>query len=332
MEGKELECLSKSLTVDPACLESLSDKRLHPRCGSKCRPTFIHELYVLSKSRLSSQPNVLELALVRPLSILIEKVVETDYFTDGPVVSVMQFYSPFLDVNDFKAQLFEEHKTAARYIEFNGHEHDDSPKYYDPIDNYHLDGGTVSFSPPWQSAGGMEDVTDNYKLLVEKTPLGTWSMGLAAGGGVYQEICRDLNPKQWNWAKSQFISVQILNSTIFESVTGIPAPPCPISVQDYVGARMPFYHIVHSGPIEGSPVLRGIRTVGHIDAHLEIPISVFMRKDAGPLGCTVCQKSLCDSMYENISCKPQLRLKLTISFAELRLAAMSFAMAVSKNA
>lgn len=332
VEGEELKYLSQSLTVDSVVLESLSDKRLHPHCGSKCRPTFIHELYMSSKSRLPSQPNVLELALVHPLSILVKKLVKEDTHEKGLMVSAMQFYSPFLDIDDFKAQLFEEHKTPATYVLFNGRSHDKSPKdYYDPIGNYHLDGATVTFSPPILSARE-KDVTDNYKFLVGKIAPGTWSMGLAAGGGVHQEICRDLNPKKWNWAKSQSIGVQILNSTIFETMTGIRAPPCPISVLDYVSARIPFYHIVHSSPVEGSQVLRGISTVGLIDAHLEIPISVFMRKDAGPLGCAVCRKNLCDSMYCTKSFRaPQLLPELTVGLADLHLAAMSFAMAVSRN-
>ncbi len=212
---------------------------------------------------------------------------------DGP--SIIQHYSPFLDVVDFKTQLHNERKRAARYIYFNGVTHDTSPIHYDPIGNYHLDGGVISFSPAYMSAGPREPIpSDN--IPPEQVKTRTWEMGLAAGGGIHQEIYEDFNPQIWNWKKSMFVNVQLLNTVIFERITGLKAPACPISPRDYIQGRLPFYHIIQSSLIEGSSVLKGIRSVGQIDSSIDIPIEVSMRKDSGPSGCAICEKNLCDSM------------------------------------
>jgi hypothetical protein len=68
-------------------------------------------------------------------------------------------------------------------------------------------------------------------------------------------------------------------------------PPCPISIQDYVEGKMPFYQILHDSSIEGSGSLQRLRGVEEIDATSEIPISILARKDSGPLGCAICSKN-----------------------------------------
>lgn len=128
---------------------------------------------------------------------------------------------------------------AARYIMFNSIEHNHSPDYYDPLTNYDLEGGLITFSPPYSSAGAV-DTANNYKFPVaEEVITGRWKMGLAVGGSVYQEICADQDTRKWNWADSLIVGVQMLNSVIFETVVGKEAPPCPISVQDYIEGRLP---------------------------------------------------------------------------------------------
>jgi hypothetical protein len=302
VEGDELKKLCNAILVDPASLETLTDKKLYPRCGTKCRPTFVHELYGLPRDKILSRPMVLEVTTIPALTINVNFAADfsgslLEDKADLPLTLVTQYYSPFLDVNDFKSQLFEEHYArgnAARYIMFNGAEHDEKPQYYDPIVNYDLDGGMITFSPPWQSAGTKGSL-NNYKFPLTEEAHGRWEMGLAAGGGVYQEICVDSDPRRWNWADSCVLSVQILNSVIFQSVVGMEAPPCPISVQDYIEGRMPFYHIVQSTPINAETILKELSTIGQIDARKEITNSIFMSAD-GSSACAVCQKSLCDSM------------------------------------
>jgi len=288
--------------ADPASLQMLANERLYPRCGTKCRPTLVHELYGLPRDKIRSRPMVLEITTIHAISIYIDFADPmSTYLTRGaalPSVPERQYYSPFLDVNDFKTQLFDQlhaRKRGASYIMFNGIKHDDSPDYYDPLANYDLEGGVITFSPQWASAK-LADTAKNYKFPVAEGVPGRWEMGLAVGGGVYQEICADQDPRKWNWADSLIVGVQILNSVIFETVVGIEAPPCPISVQDYIEGRMPFYHIVQHTSINEGTTLKALQTVGQIDAQTEISASVFMSEDGRASGCAVCQKHLCDSM------------------------------------
>lgn len=299
VEGDEVKDIWNAFPADPASLQTLANERLFPRCGKKCRPTLVHELYELPKDKFRSRPMVLEITTIHAFSINVN--FGSTYFSgETTVPSALEtlHYSPFLDVNDFKKQLFDQlqaTKRAARYIMFNGVDHDDSPKYYDPIANYDLEGGVITFSPPWMS-GRREDAANNYKFPVAEKATGRWEMGLGVGGGVYQEICLDEDPRKWNWAESRIAGVQILNSVIFESVVGIEAPPCPISVQDYIEGRMSFYHIVQKSPINEGTTLKALHTVGQIDARSEISASVFMSTGGSASGCAVCQKNLCDSM------------------------------------
>jgi hypothetical protein len=45
----------------------------------------------------------------------------------------------------------------------------------------------------------------------------------------------------WAWKSSRFINFQSPNSFAFESMTGLTAPPFPISFRDYVKAGIPLY-------------------------------------------------------------------------------------------
>jgi hypothetical protein len=299
VEGCELTDLSKSLKLNEQCMVTLAAKNLFPRSEKKCRPAFVHELYTRASDRLPSLPTVTRLVPIRPLSIMVTNRAaerERSRRSDAPVTSAVQYYSQFLDVVDFKKLLLEEPQKASRDIHFDGVIHNSSPTYYDPIENYDLDAVVITFSPPSFRFYESRDPTDDSTIPSERVISGTWEMGLAGGGGIYQEIREDSNPKQWNWKKAQLLNVQILNSVLFETVTGIKAPPSPISAQDYIKGRLPFYQIIQDSPIEGSAVLKGLRSVGQLDASIEIPIGVSMRKDSGPSGCAVCQKSLCDSM------------------------------------
>jgi hypothetical protein len=293
VEGEELKDISKTMKVRESYLTTLEDDRLFPRCEAKCRPTFVHELYMRTRSSLMSLPKVLEVEAIRPLSIFVQW--DDDMGAEGPRPGAFQRFSKFMDVDNFKSRLFKEHKGASDCISFNGIIHDDSPKDYDPIGNYHLDDGVISFfSLPIYFL--QLEITKGRPYPIKKARHGTWEMGLAAGGGVHQEIHVDPDPLQWNWKKAKLLGVQILNSVVFEEVTGIPAPPCPISFQDYAKAKMPFYQIIHQNPIEGSKVLKAASSVGQLDAAVEIPFGVAVKKDSGPVGCVVCERNLCDSM------------------------------------
>jgi hypothetical protein len=69
-------------------------------------------------------------------------------------------------------------------------------------------------------------------------------MGIAAGGLIKQTIHRDTNdPDSWDRASTTTFNVQILNASLFEQVTGIPAPKCPIDAATYLNLGLPFFDL-----------------------------------------------------------------------------------------
>jgi hypothetical protein len=110
---------------------------------------------------------------------------------------VTQSYSQFLHTRDLEDLVSKNVNERLNSINFEGAPHDKYTPFYDPIENYTHDGGVVSYFPA--TLGFSErDSLDKYAAAPKMIRGGTWEMGLAAGGGIHQEICEDLNPKQWN--------------------------------------------------------------------------------------------------------------------------------------
>jgi hypothetical protein len=121
-------------------------------------------------------------------------------------------------------------------------------------------------------------------------------MGLALGGKIYQDICIDPQPEWWNWERSQFINIQILNAVAFKLFTGFKeALPPPLSFRQYVNARMPFFHLISQSEMVGSEVLAKLKTVGEKD--LESGVNRDCQLDGvTPTGCVICEQSLADTI------------------------------------
>ena len=123
-----------------------------------------------------------------------------------------------------------------------------------------------------------------------------WEMGLALGGKIYQDICIDPQPEWWNWERSQFINIQILNAVAFKSFTGFKeALLPPLSFRQYVNARMPFFHLISQSEMVGSEVLAKLKTVGEKD--LESGVNRDCQLDGvTPTGCIICEQNLANTM------------------------------------
>src|SRR5947207_14910526 len=69
-------------------------------------------------------------------------------------------------------------------------------------------------------------------------------MGIAAGGLIKQSIHRDTHdPNSWDRLSTTTFNVQILNASLFQQVTGIPAPKCPIDATTYLNLGLPFFDL-----------------------------------------------------------------------------------------
>jgi hypothetical protein len=69
-------------------------------------------------------------------------------------------------------------------------------------------------------------------------------MGIATGGMIKQTVLKDnSDPSIWDPEIGTILNVQILNSAIFEAVTGRAPPKTPVTAKAYGDHGYPYYHI-----------------------------------------------------------------------------------------
>jgi hypothetical protein len=133
-------------------------------------------------------------------------------------------------------------------------------------------------------------------------PVESWAMGIAAGGLLRQRILPDINRDWHTWNKSAtcLVSVQLLNTVAYESLTGKLAPPTPITAEAYVEAGIPFYAEKYKdgseAGVDGAAEFGKLKSVAQIDTQKGVAsgadITVSTR-----VACSACTRKLCDCMY-----------------------------------
>lgn len=68
-------------------------------------------------------------------------------------------------------------------------------------------------------------------------------MAVAAGGKIKQGIMPDKLEDRWQSNRTTVFNVQILNSAVYEAVTGQAPPTKPINAQTYEMHGLPFYKL-----------------------------------------------------------------------------------------
>jgi hypothetical protein len=82
------------------------------------------------------------------------------------------------------------------------------------------------------------------KHLAEAAKLHAQEMGIARGGGIKQVVREDFHPAGiWDTDRSIMFSVHILDSSSFSHVTGLAAPPTPVSAVTYASHGYPFFEL-----------------------------------------------------------------------------------------
>ena len=75
------------------------------------------------------------------------------------------------------------------------------------------------------------------------------ALGVARGGLIKQCILEDTNHATiWERDRTACFNVQILNSDMFQQVTGKSPPPTPVSAKTYHDRNLPFYEICRENP------------------------------------------------------------------------------------
>ncbi len=91
-------------------------------------------------------------------------------------------------------------------------------------------------------------------------PGSSYEMGLAAGGRIRQEIAADrYGLDVWDTSVSSRCFVHILNSGMYQTVTGQSPPTKPVAATDYAKAGIPWFDFYLEGKtLDGSSTLAGI--------------------------------------------------------------------------
>ncbi len=91
------------------------------------------------------------------------------------------------------------------------------------------------------------------------------AMGIGAGGKIKQSVYPDAyGIDTWDPDAATDVVVHVLNSEQYELVTGLPAPPTPVSAATYTQHGLPWFDLYdeHKGDIGPSEVLSKVRSVG----------------------------------------------------------------------
>ena len=93
------------------------------------------------------------------------------------------------------------------------------------------------------------------------------ALTVGAGGSIKQTVVADKNdPRIWDIASAKLINVQLVNSAVFESITGMATPSTPISYKTYVSEGLPFYDLYKESPTHVSGAFSKVKTISQINA------------------------------------------------------------------
>jgi len=94
-------------------------------------------------------------------------------------------------------------------------------------------------------------------------------MGLGAGGRMEQQVYPDpYGAHTWDTERFGRVYVHIVNSQMFEDITGRQPPASPISAQTYAEHGYPWFDLYdeHLGDVPASDILAGVKSVSEIDS------------------------------------------------------------------
>jgi hypothetical protein len=101
-------------------------------------------------------------------------------------------------------------------------------------------------------------------------------MGFAAGGRIVQKLYTDeYGIASWQREPVADLIAYVVNSEAYAEITGQPAPPSPISAEDYTNAGLPWFELYDEArsSVATENWLRRLKTLGQIDP-ADVPASL----------------------------------------------------------
>ncbi|TFK70071.1 hypothetical protein BDN72DRAFT_819341 [Pluteus cervinus] len=96
-------------------------------------------------------------------------------------------------------------------------------------------------------------------------------VGFAAGGWITQKIIRDTLPAlAYDFSGGRRLHISVINAAHFPSITGLPAPPTPVSTQTYLNSGLPWFKMYEENVPTANNTLVGaalaaVRSIAMID-------------------------------------------------------------------
>ncbi|TFK70050.1 ubiquitin-domain-containing protein [Pluteus cervinus] len=129
--------------------------------------------------------------------------------------------------------------------------------------DYNLEAGSTFYLVMCLRGGG--------PYLLDQDQSSETIVGFAAGGWITQKIIRDsLPPQAYNFSGGRRLHISVINAAHFSSITGLPAPPTPVSTQTYLDSGLPWFKLYEeNAPNANNPsigaALAGVKSVAMID-------------------------------------------------------------------
>ena len=99
-------------------------------------------------------------------------------------------------------------------------------------------------------------------------PIEGAEMGIAAGGRMEQAIYPDPHGADtWDNTRTARVYVHIVNSVLYEQITGRKAPETPVTARTYAEHGLPWFDLYdeHLGDVARSDTLAGVKSVKEVD-------------------------------------------------------------------
>ena len=125
----------------------------------------------------------------------------------------------------------------------------------------------VSFMPEGSSFQPKVDLS-GYGALHSRRPTTVTEMGIARGGMIKQQIMEDTyGAESWDEAAFREVVIHIVNSEVYQHITGREAPPSPITDEQYRSCNIPWYSDYKEKSPSLSPVavFKRVLSIGQID-------------------------------------------------------------------
>ncbi|CAO2655397.1 Nn.00g104610.m01.CDS01 [Neocucurbitaria sp. VM-36] len=180
------------------------------------------------------------------------------------------------------------------------------PSYLSSPSSHSSSPATSHYSPPTSSPHARfhsQSLSPPPKPVQQEPKVESWTMGLAAGGRLAQQIHLDTTPPAYRSSSSPaataLVSVQLLNAVAYETLTGMLCPPTPITAKEYMDAGIPWFDTYvggkgGAGAVDGGRAFETVKSVGELDASSGPIYADTSVAASQKVACSVCRRNLCD--------------------------------------